>query len=262
MERFHGKVAIVTGGASGIGTATLRRFAEEGAQVVCADIDDEGGERVVKEIASRGGVAAYCHCDVGKLADLESVVDFVCSQYGGLDILFNNAVWSGGGYIHQIDPGEWERSLQVSLTSVFYGIRTAVPAMLKRGGGAIVNNASIEGLFGEMLASPYTTAKAGVINLTRNAAIEYGRVNIRVNSICPGLVETPLLDRTLAVSPQNRQQMAERSALGRLLQPEEIASTVLFLCSNEASAITGANIVVDGGLTSDLRLMGFPPFQG
>ena len=152
MERFHGKVAIVTGGASGIGTATLRRFAEEGAQVVCADIDDEGGERVVKEIASRGGVAAYCHCDVGKLADLESVVDFVCSQYGGLDILFNNAVWSGGGYIHQIDPGEWERSLQVSLTSVFYGIRAAVPAMLKRGGGAIVNNASIEGLFGEMLA--------------------------------------------------------------------------------------------------------------
>lgn len=262
MGRFDGKVAIVTGGASGIGAATLRRFAEEGARVVCADINDDGGERVVKEIVPRGGVAAHRHCDVGKLADLESVVDFACSEYGGLDIMFNNAVWSSAGYIHQIDPEEWNRSLQVMLTAVFYGMRAAIPAMLQRGGGAIVNNASIEGLFGEILASPYTTAKAAVINLTRNAAIEYGRVNIRVNSISPGLVDTPLLNLTLAFAPQTRQQMAERAALGRLLQPEEIANTVLFLCSQESSAITGANIVVDGGITSSLHLTGFPPFQG
>jgi len=262
MGRFDGKVAIVTGGASGIGAATLRRFAEEGARVVCADINDDGGERVVKEIVPRGGVAAHRHCDVGKLADLESVVDFACSEYGGLDIMFNNAVWSSGGYIHQISPEDWDRSLQVMLTAVFYGMRAAIPAMLERGGGAIVNNASIEGLFGEILSSPYATAKAAIINLTRNAAIEYGRVNIRVNSISPGLVETPLLDLTLAFAPQTRQQMAERTALGRLLQPEEIANTVLFLCSQESSAITGANIVVDGGISSGLHLMGFPPFQG
>jgi len=262
MARFDGKVAIVTGGASGIGAATLRRFAEEGALVVCADIDDDGGQRLVEDIRSRGGVAAYHHCDVGKLEDLESVVDFACQEYGGLDIMFNNAVWSSGGYIHQIPPEDWDRSLQVMLTGVFYGIRSAVPAMLQRGGGVIVSTASVEGLFGEMSMAPYTAAKAAVINLTRNAAIEYGRVNIRVNSISPGVVDTPLFEGFLRFTQRTREQMAERHALGRVLQPEEIANVVLFLSCDESSAITGTNILIDGGLTANLNLTGFPPFQG
>ena len=261
MGRLEGKVAIVTGGASGIGAAMLRRLAQEGAKVVCADINNEGGQQVADEIISRGGQAAHRHCDVGKLEDVEAVVEFACQEYGGLDIMLNNAVAYGGGYIHQIVPAEWDSTLQVALTGVFYGIRSAVPAMLKRGGGSIINTASVEGLFGEMMASPYATAKAAVINLTRNGAIEYGRVNIRVNAISPGVVQTPILDVMLAASGQSREKMADRHALGRIIQPEEIANVALFLASDESSAITGANIVVDGGLTSGLHLTGLPPFQ-
>ena len=139
-------------------------------------MNDEGGERVAKEIVARGGAAVHQHCDVSELAQVEAAVARACKEFGGLDVMFNNAAWSGGGYVHTIDPAIWDQSLRVMLSAVFYGIRAAVPAMLERGGGSIVNTASVEGLFGEILASPYATAKAGVINLTRNAAIEYGRV--------------------------------------------------------------------------------------
>ncbi|MCZ6821564.1 MAG: SDR family oxidoreductase, partial [Deltaproteobacteria bacterium] len=168
----------------------------------------------------------------------------------------------GGGYVAQIEPEVWTRSLAVMLDSVFYGMRTAIPAMLERGGGSIISTASVEGLFGEIMAAPYTTAKAAVINLTRNVAIEYGRKRIRANTVCPGAVDTPMLERLLAVSPNSREQVMAQHAIGRLIQPEEIANVVLFLASDEASAITGAAIVVDGGLTSGLHLAGFPPFGG
>jgi len=262
VDRLKGKVAIVTGGASGIGAATLRRFAEEGARVVCADINDEGGAAVVAKLETDGAAAVFQHCDVSQLRDVEAAVEVAVKTFGGLDCMLNNAAWSGGGYVAQIDPEDWRKSLAVMLDSVFYGMRAAIPALLERGGGSIISTASVEGMFGEILAAPYTTAKAGVINLTRNVAIEYGRKGIRANAICPGAVDTPMLERLLAVSPNSREEVMAQHALGRLIQPEEIANTALFLASDESSAITGAAIVVDGGLTSGLHLTGFPPFGG
>ena len=262
MKRLDGKVAIVTGGASGIGAATVRRLAEEGAAVVPADIQDEKGEALAKDLSAAGLRVAYRHCDVTSLAELEGLVGYAASQYGGLDVMHNNAAWTGGGYVADIDPEVWRKSLAVMLDGVFYGCKAAIPALLARGGGSIVNTASVEGLFGEMLSSPYTTAKAGVINLTRNVAIEYGRVGIRANAICPGAVETPLMDMVRQVSGRTPEQIAELHAIGRILEPREIANVVLFLASDESSAITGAALVCDGGWTAGTRLTGFPPYGG
>ena len=262
MKRFEGKVAVVTGGASGIGAATLRRLANEGAKVVCADIDDEKGSELVADLAAGGAAARFAHCDVGELPQLEAAVASAVESYGGLDIMHNNAAWTGGGWVADIDPADWDRSIQIMLTAVFYGCRAAIPAMLERGGGAIVNTASIEAFGGEMLASPYSTAKAGVVNFTRNVAIEYGRKGIRANAICPGIVETPMFDLMATFAKRSRQEMAELNSLGRVIAPEEIASVVAFLCSEDASAITGAALVVDGGLTASINLSGHAPFEG
>lgn len=260
MGRLAGKVAIVTGGASGIGAATLRRFAAEGAAVVCADVDEDGGARVVAEIVASGGRAAFGRTDVGTLADLEGVVALAVDRFGGLEVMHNNAVWSGGGYVGEIDPEIWDRSMQVSLTGVFYGMRAAIPALLARGAGSIITTSSVEGFFGEIMAAPYTTAKAAVINLTRTVAVEYGRKNIRANCICPGAVETPLLDFLGQLAPKPRARLAAEHAIGRCLRPEEIANVALFLASDESSAITGTAIVADGGLTAGLGVTGFPPY--
>lgn len=262
MGRFDAKVAIVTGGASGIGAATLRRLAREGAAVVCADIDDARGEALASEIRAAGGSARFRHCDVGELAELEACVAFAVSELGGLDFMMNNAVWSTGGWVHQIDPAGWDKSLRIMLTAVFYGCRAAIPALLARGGGAIVNTASIEAFGGEIFASPYTTAKAGVVNFTRNVAIEYGRKGIRANAICPGVVETPLYALFQQASRRTRAEVEGLHALGRLIQPEEIASVVAFLMSDDASAVTGHAMVIDGGLTAFLNLSGHTPYEG
>jgi meso-butanediol dehydrogenase/(S,S)-butanediol dehydrogenase/diacetyl reductase len=261
MGRFDGKVAIVTGGASGIGAATLRRLAAEGAAVVCADINDEGGRALAEEIAAGGGRAVHRHCDVGELREVEATVAFAVERFGGLDIMHNNAMWSGGGWVADLDPEVWQRSLHIMLTAVFYGCRAALPAMLARGGGSIVNTASIEAFGGEMMAAPYTTAKAGVVNFTRNVAIEYARKGIRANAVCPGIVQTPLADLMMAFAKRSRDELAALVPQGRLLRPEEIASVVAFLCSDDASAVTGAAIVVDGGLTAALNLSGHPPLE-
>jgi NAD(P)-dependent dehydrogenase (short-subunit alcohol dehydrogenase family) len=257
MGRLDGKVAIVTGGASGIGAATVRRFAAEGARVVVADIDDEAGERIAGETG-----AAYRHTDVGSLSDCEAAVALACSRWGGLDVIHNNAAMSGGGYVAEIDPEVWDASLRVMLTGVFYGTRAALPALVARGGGSIITTSSVEGFFGEVMAAPYCTAKAAIINLMRTVALEYGRKNVRANCICPGAVDTPMLARLAGVSDRSREEIAADHALGRILRPEEIANVALFLASDESSAITGAALVADGGLTCGLHLTGFPPFGG
>jgi NAD(P)-dependent dehydrogenase (short-subunit alcohol dehydrogenase family) len=262
MGRLEGKVAIVTGGASGIGAATVRRFAAEGARVVVADVDADGGGRVAREVRAAGAVADFHRTDVGVLADLEAAVAFAVERHGGLDVIHNNAARTGGGYTADIEPDVWEQSLRVMMTGVFYGVRAAIPAMLARGGGSIVNTSSVEGLFGEVMAAPYCTAKAAILGLTRTVALEYGRRRIRANCICPGAVETPMLDLMSQVSTKSRADLAAMHALGRCLRPEEIASVALFLASDESSAITGTAIVADGGLTAGLGITGLPPYGG
>ncbi|MBI3782831.1 MAG: SDR family oxidoreductase [Deltaproteobacteria bacterium] len=262
MGRIQDKVAIITGGASGIGAATVRRFAEEGARVVCADINEEGGRQLCEELKRQGQTVAFQRADVTRLDDLRAAVAVAVERFGGLDIIHNNAAWSGGGYTADIDADVWQQSLQVMLTGVFYGMKAAIPEMLKRGGGSIINTSSIESFVAEIMAAPYNTAKAGMINLTRTVAVEYGRKNIRANCICPGVVDTPLFHLLLQVAPKSREEVAAAHAYGRILQPEEIANVALFLASDESSAITGAAIVADGGLTCMSPISGFPPYSG
>lgn len=260
MARLGGKVAIVTGAASGIGAATARLLAAHGAAVVLADVNADGGETVAASIRAAGGEAVFHRADVTRLADLEGAVALATARFGGLDVIHNNAAASGGGYVGEIDPAVWEHSMATMLTSVFYGTRAALPAMLARGGGSIVSTASVEGFFGEIMAAPYCTAKAGIINFTRTVALEYGRRGIRANAVCPGCVDTPMLALLAAVGPHRPADMAAKHAIGRLLRPEEIAHVVLFLASDESSAVTGAAIVADGGLTAGLDITGFPPY--
>ncbi len=259
VGRLDGKVAIVTGGASGIGAATCRRFVQDGARVVVADVNDEAGTAFAREL---GAAAAFRHTDVARLADVEATVAFAVERFGGLDVIHNNAAWSGGGYTHEIDPAIWDQSIQIMLTGVFYGIKAAIPAMLARGGGSIINTASIEGIVAEIMAAPYNTAKAGMINLSRTVAIEYGRKGIRSNCICPGVVDTPMAALLMAIAPKPRTEIEAEHAIGRLIRPEEIANVALFLASDESSAVTGAAIVVDGGLISKSPISGFPPYGG
>ena len=262
MTRLAGRVAIVTGGASGIGAATVRRFAAEGARVVVADIDDARGAEVAATVTAAGGTAVHRHTDVTVLADLEATVAFAVERFGGLDVMHNNAAVSGGGYVSEIDPAVWEQSIRVMLTAVFYGTRAALPALLARGGGSIINTSSVEAFFGEVMAAPYCAAKAGMIGFTRTVAIEYGRKGIRANCICPGVVDTPMFHLLSSVSPLSPADVAAAHALGRILRPEEIANVALFLASDESSAVTGASLVVDGGLTCNTDITGFPPFGG
>jgi len=259
VGRLDGKIAIVTGGASGIGAATCRRFVEQGARVVIADINDDAGTTLACELGASG---AFRHTDVGVLADVEAVVAFAVERFGGLDVMHNNAVYSGGGYVHEIDPVAWDQSLQVMLTGVFYGMKAAIPAMLARGGGSIINTSSIAGIVAEIMAAPYNTAKAGMINLSRTVAIEYGRRKIRSNCICPGVVDTPLAAMLMAIAPKSRAEIEAEHAIGRLIRLEEIANVALFLASDESSAVTGTAIVVDGGLISKSPISGFPPYGG
>lgn len=260
MGRLQNKVAIITGGASGIGAATMRRFAAEGAVVVGADLNDEAGARVVNEITAAGGRAAFHHADVSVLAEVEATVAFAVERFGGLDIMFNNAARTGGGYVADIDVDTWSTSLGIMLNGVFYGMKAAIPRMVERGGGSIVTTSSVEAFVGEIMAAPYNTAKAGVIALTKAVAREYGRKNIRANCICPGAVDTPMLDQLDSVIPNYKQEAAQTQAHGRLIRPDEIANVALFLASDDSSAITGAAIVADAGLTCALKTPSFPPF--
>jgi meso-butanediol dehydrogenase/(S,S)-butanediol dehydrogenase/diacetyl reductase len=243
MRRFEGRVALVTGGGSGIGEATCRRLADEGARVVVVDIDEAAARRVAGDV----GGSAF-RADVSDPAASEAMIEHTVATFGRLDVLDNNATGDGTiGRLADVDVAAWQRALAVNLTGPFLAIKFALPVMLAQGAGAIVNISSNAALQAEEGLGAYASAKAGLLALTRNVAAEYGRRGIRCNAISPGAVETPPTKAFLAAVEGIRAKMERANTLRRLGRPEEIAAAVAFLASDDASFVNGSLVVVDGG---------------
>jgi len=258
-RRFDGQVAIITAGGSGIGAASARRFAAEGAAVVVADLSGTRAEAVASSITTTGARAAAIKMDASDPEAMQRTVRLALDTFGRLDVMMNNAGLAEPAPLDEISLESWNRVIAVTLTSVFLGMKYCLPVMRARGKGVVVNTASISGTAGDYGLSSYNAAKAGVINLTRSAAIENARHHVRVNCVCPGFIDTrasQILGRDRA--DELRRVYAEAHPIGRVGEADEIASTVLFLASDEASFITGAAIVADGGLTAHT---GLPHFQ-
>ncbi len=250
--RLAGRVAIVTGAASGIGAAIAARYGAEGARVLVVDIDETRG----RELAEKLEGAEFQRADVSSANEMSAVVETARTHFGGLDVLVNNAFATSFGRVEDLSDEAWRHTQRVSLDGVFYGMRAALPLLVARGGGAIVNIASISGLGGDEGLGAYNAAKGGVINLTRTVALEVADRGVRVNAICPGLIDTPALQGVWAQVPQRREPTERSIPLGRFGTPQEVASLALFLASDDAAYVTGAAIVVDGGLTAR---SGVPP---
>ena len=246
---LDGKVALITGAGSGIGQATSRIFAREGAKLVLADVVEDGGNRTLKMVQDLGAQAVFVKCDVAKWNDVESMIAKAVETYGGLDCAFNNAGIEGqGGDTHQCPEENWARVIAIDLTGVFFCMKAEISQLLKQNrGGAIVNTSSGAGLAGVRGMPAYVAAKHGVAGLTRAAALEYGRHNIRINAVCPGPIRTPMMGRLLEARPEIEQRFARAEPLKRLGEPEEIGEAVAWLCSNHASYVTGLPMPVDGG---------------
>jgi meso-butanediol dehydrogenase/(S,S)-butanediol dehydrogenase/diacetyl reductase len=255
--RLANKVAVITGAASGIGAATARRFAEDGARLVLSDLNADAGASLAKELHA----AAFVSLDVADPQQVESLMQTAADRCGALHIVFNNAGIGCYGKAPDLEIETWKRVVEVDLHAVFYGCKFAIPHLRRAGGGAIVNTASISGLFGDYGLLAYNAAKGGVVNLTRTVAIDHARENIRVNCVCPGAIETPLIAPALAM-PTARDQYNELIPMARVGRPEEIAAAVTFLASDDASYITGAAIVVDGGLTAATGQVSFTRLLG
>jgi NAD(P)-dependent dehydrogenase (short-subunit alcohol dehydrogenase family) len=255
--RFEGKVVVVTGAGAGIGQAAAEAFAREAAAVVIADVNAEQGERVAASIRAQGGKAYAVRADVSQAADAQKIAVEAVGAFGGIDILFNNAGIQTYGTVVDTDEATWDRTLAVNLKGTFLVSKYCVPEMTKRGGGAIINMASVQGLASQARVVAYTASKGGILAMTRTMAIDHAGDHIRVNAICPGSVDTPMLrwaaDTFVPENPsQAIQDWGKLHALGRVAEPSEIARVVLFLASNEASFITGASIVIDGGLLAGI----------
>jgi len=248
-QKLLGEVALVTGGGSGIGWAACKAFARAGARVVVSDIDEEAGTHVVKRLTECGREAMFVRADVSKAADVEQLIEAAANTYGCLDIAFNNAGIEGElALMADYTDDAWDRVIAVNLTGVRLCMKYEIREMLKHGGGAIVNNASILGVVGLANTSAYTAAKHGVLGLTKVAAIEYASRHIRINAVCPAFIETPMLARAgFTTDPAKRAAVETLRPLGRLGRPEEVAAAAVWLCSPEASFITGHPLLVDGG---------------
>jgi NAD(P)-dependent dehydrogenase (short-subunit alcohol dehydrogenase family) len=247
--RLAGKVALITGAGSGIGLASARRFSTEGAKIVVADMDERAGRAAAEEIEARGGRAAFVRADVSQRADVESMIAFAEKQFGALHVLFNNAGILPDADGSVVDTGEevFDRVIAVNLRGVFLGCKYGIPALLRAGGGSIINTASLVAVMGSATSqSAYTASKGGVLALTREIAIEFARRGIRANALCPGPVNTPLL-QTLLADPAARARRFVHLPMGRLAEAEEVAAAALFLASAESSYINGTAFLVDGG---------------
>lgn len=247
--RLKDKVAIITGAASGIGKATAKLFAEHGAQVVVADIDEQGGNQTVANIKENDNEAIFIHTDVTIRELTEQMVEKTLKTYGRLDVLFNNAGIAMRLPVADLSEEDWHRCLDVNLTGVFLCAKAAIPAMKRNGHGSIINMSSIYGLVGADVRAAYVASKGAVTNLTRGMALDYARDNIRVNCICPGFVETPLVAGVVK-NPDEYQKLANKHPMRRLGQPEEIAYGALYLASDESAFVTGIALPIDGGYTA------------
>jgi NAD(P)-dependent dehydrogenase (short-subunit alcohol dehydrogenase family) len=263
MGRIQGKVAVITGAASGMGRATAIRFAKEGASIVLTDLNSQGGETAVAECAAAGGRAVFQRTDVTSEPDIKAAVARAVKEFGRIDIMFNNAGIAGAvGPIEKVESEAWDRTMATLLRAVYLGIKYSIPEMRKVGGGSIISTASVAGLRGVGYLAAYSAAKAAVVNLTQAVAIEVGHDKIRVNCICPGGVNTPLIHRGRPGAEEGAEQrMAKMQPIPRAGKPDDIANMALFLASDESAWISGTAMVVDGGVNTGntrFRLAGLP----
>jgi meso-butanediol dehydrogenase/(S,S)-butanediol dehydrogenase/diacetyl reductase len=253
-DKLEGKVAVVTGGGSGIGAATARRFAREKASVVIADLSGTRAAGVASQITQEGGNVRWLKMDAADPEGVQAAIRLATDSWGRLDVMFNNAGLGTVEALETMTLETWNRTLAVTLTSAFLGIKYSLPIMREQGGGSIVNTASISGTAGDYGMTAYNAAKAGVINLVRGAALESAKYGIRINCVCPGAIDTRVSKLLGGNDIEGFKRKLSQNPIGRMGEPEEIANTVLFLASDEASFITGAMIVVDGGLTAHTGL--------
>lgn len=244
MGKLQDKVAIITGGVSGIGAETAKLFASEGAKLVLVDMNEEKGNAFESELKSNGAEAIFIQADVTDEEQVKGIFSTTLSTYGKLDILFNNAGIGAVKPTEELTYSEWRRTVEVDLDAVFLFAQAAIKEFLKADGGVIVNTASMYGWVGSPGSAAYNAAKGGVINFTRSLGLEYAERNIRVNAICPGFIETPILGET------DRDFLSNATPMKRLGQADEIAKAVLFLASDDSSFMTGNSLIVDGGYTA------------